>query len=106
MFRVARVWSVYSLDLRKLTLGVVGVGNVGSKVVRLGRLLGMKVLSCDPPRGALEGGGGYVGLEEIGSCCDIVTLHVPLTAEGAYPTVHLFDGKRLASMKDGDLTLA
>ena len=95
----------YSLDLRKLTLGVVGVGNVGSKVVRLGRLLGMKVLSCDPPREALEGGEGYVGLEEICSCCDIVTLHVPLTAEGAYPTVHLFDGKRLASMKDGAILI-
>ena len=44
-----------SLDLRSLTIGVVGVGNVGSKVVHAARTLGMKVLQNDPPRKRREG---------------------------------------------------
>ena len=42
------------LDLRKTTLGVVGVGNVGSRVASAARALGMKVLLCDPPRARRE----------------------------------------------------
>jgi erythronate-4-phosphate dehydrogenase len=56
--------------LRDKTLGVVGVGNVGSKVVRYARALGMRVLENDPPR----------GLVEPALAADIVTLHVPLDA--------------------------
>jgi len=47
-------------DLRtpeELTLGVVGVGNVGRVIARWGRILGMKVLCCDPPRAEAEGAG-------------------------------------------------
>ena len=48
------------LDLRKMTLGVIGVGNVGKKVLNAGEALGMNVLLNDPPRARREGGKGFV----------------------------------------------
>ena len=73
------------------TLGVVGVGNVGTKVARLGELLGMRVLMNDPPRAEKEGPAQFVPLDEILSMSDIITLHVPLNCSGAHQTYHLFD---------------
>ncbi|MBO6237411.1 MAG: erythronate-4-phosphate dehydrogenase, partial [Bacteroidales bacterium] len=68
----------HGLDLRSMTLGVVGVGNVGSKVAEVASLLGMKVLLNDPPRARAEGSAAFVGLDELMERSDIVTLHVPL----------------------------
>ena len=72
----------HSLDLRSMTLGVVGVGNVGSKVVRAAKAIGMKVLQNDPPRQRREGGNEFLPLETLIAESDILTLHVPLTSEG------------------------
>ena len=89
----------HGLDLSKMTLGVVGVGNVGSKVARAASALGMKVLLNDPPRARKEGSEGFVSLDEIIRCCDIITVHVPLNKEGEDKTVHLFDEARIASLR-------
>lgn len=83
---------------KEKTIGVVGVGNVGSKVARLAALLGFKVLLCDPPRARKEGSGQFVSLEEIISHSDIITLHVPLARDGEDATFHLLDSSRLAMM--------
>lgn len=85
-------------DCKQKTLGVVGVGNVGSKVARLAALLGFRVLLCDPPRARREGSNGFVSLDEIIGNCDIITCHVPLTYDGEDSTYHLFDAARLAAM--------
>ena len=81
------------------TLGVVGVGHVGSKVARLGRILGMRVLLNDPPRARSEGGEGFVALERIAREADIITLHVPLTPSGADRTHHLVDSAFCAALE-------
>ena len=73
------------------TIGVVGVGHVGSIVARYAEAWGMRVLLNDPPRAAVEGDGAFVPLETIEKEADIVTLHVPLTREGQYATYHLAD---------------
>lgn len=78
------------LDLRKATLGVVGVGHVGSRVARMAEDLGMKVLLNDPPR-TDRGEQDFVDLETIARECDIITLHTPLNREGKYATFHLAD---------------
>lgn len=93
------------LDPRGLTLGVVGVGNVGSRVARIGSLLGMKVLQCDPPRARREGSRGFVGLDELLDGSDIVSLHVPLSTQGEDATWHLIDAARLGRMRPGQLLL-
>ena len=89
----------HGLDLSGMTLGVVGVGNVGSKVAEAAALLGMKVLLNDPPRARKEGPQGFVSLDELMERADIVTLHVPLTKEGEDATWHLFDAGRIGRLR-------
>ncbi|MBR5075894.1 MAG: 4-phosphoerythronate dehydrogenase PdxB [Bacteroidales bacterium] len=93
----------HALSLEGMTLGVVGVGNVGSKVAETAETLGMKVLLCDPPRARREGPYAFVSLDELVAESDIVTLHVPLTREGEDATWHLFDARRLASMRPSQI---
>ena len=75
------------------TLGVVGVGHVGSLVSEYARRWGFRVLCCDPPREA-AGERGFVGMERIAAEADIITFHVPLDDT----TRHLADGNLLASL--------
>ena len=82
--------------LPRLTLGVVGVGHVGSIVSRWARDMGYEVLECDPPRADREGG-EFVDIEEIARRADIITFHTPLTAGGRYPTLRLA-GERFFSI--------
>ncbi len=78
-------------DLSGLTLGVVGCGNIGGRLADLATELGIHVLRNDPPREALEGKGGYITLFDMLPQVDIVSLHVPLTDSGEYPTRGLAD---------------
>jgi len=89
----------HSLDLSSLTLGVVGVGNVGSKVVRAARALGMRVLQNDPPRQRTEGLSDFVPLATIIADSDIISLHVPLTRTGEDKTFHLINSSNLNLLK-------
>lgn len=93
-----RLADKHNLQLDGMTLGVVGVGHVGSKVVKVGQALGMKVLQCDPPRARMEGAQQYVSLDTIISESDIITLHVPLDKEGPDATYHLFDSKTIEKL--------
>jgi erythronate-4-phosphate dehydrogenase len=66
------------IKLDDATLGIVGVGHVGSKVEAMARHLGFNVLMCDPPRAEAEGQDGFCSLEYLLANSQIVTLHVPL----------------------------
>ena len=95
----------FNFTYRDKTIGIVGVGNVGSKVARLAALLGFRVLLCDPPRSKREGAGGFVSLDEIISQSDIITLHVPLIHDGDDPTYHLIDSTRLKSFNKNQILI-
>lgn len=84
--------------LRGKTIGIVGVGHVGRIVERYCAAMGMRVLRNDPPRAAAEGAEGFVSLEQIAAEADVVTLHVPFTKEGDYPTYHLVDARFLQQL--------
>lgn len=94
-----------SLDLKKLTLGIVGVGNVGSKVATAAEALGMKVLLNDPPRERIEGSEGFVPLEELKEESHILSLHVPLNRGGEDNTYHLFNREFLPSLRKGSILI-
>lgn len=79
------------IQLDNFTLGIVGVGNVGSKVQKAAGLLGIKMLLNDPPRARKEGQNEFVSIEHIISESDIITLHVPLNLNGEDKTYHLAD---------------
>ncbi len=78
-----------SWALNEKCIGVVGVGNVGSKVARICEMLGMKVLLNDPPRERVEGSEKFVCLQQVMEEADIITLHVPLNIKGEDATFHM-----------------
>ena len=80
---------VINQPISNYTIGIVGVGHVGSIVERWATQLGMKVLLCDPPRAEIECTNNFVSLDEIARQCDIITFHTPLTTSGKYPTHHI-----------------
>lgn len=94
-----------NFTLKHKTIGIVGVGNVGSKIEKITRLWGMKVLLNDPPREREEGSKAFVSLKEILSSSDFITLHVPLNKKGTDKTFHLVDKVFLSSMKKSSYIL-
>ena len=95
---LATLSSHFGFSFEDVTLGVVGVGNVGSKVAQLGWNLGMKVLLNDPPQAREKGFAQFVPLDEILNMSDIITLHVPLNNSGSDKTFHLFDASTFRCM--------
>ena len=94
----------HGFRLEGKTLGVIGVGNVGRKVVAKARALGMRVLACDPPRKrnpADTDAQSFVALDELLAAADVVTCHVPLTRAGVDRTYHLLDRAAFARMRPG-----
>jgi len=87
-------------ELARRRLGVVGVGNVGSRVVAKAEALGMEVLKNDPPLARDTGRADFLPLDDILKA-DIVTLHVPLTKTGPDRTHHLADATFLDRVRDG-----
>ena len=85
-------------ELRGKTIGIVGVGHVGSRVARNARALGMRVLLNDPPLSRITGDSCFVPLEQLVDA-DFLTLHVPLNPSGVDRTVHMVDGALLRRMK-------
>ena len=84
--------------------GIVGYGNVGSRLVDKLETLGIECLLCDPPlaeRG--DSGRDFVDLDTLLDACDLVSLHVPLTRDSPHPTFHLLDAARLARLGHGCL---
>jgi erythronate-4-phosphate dehydrogenase len=88
-----------NLNMKDLCIGVVGVGNVGSKVARICDLFGMKVLLNDPPRERAEGSAAFVSLKQVMEEADIITLHVPLNMKGEDATFHLGNEAFFAELK-------
>ena len=91
--------------LQEKTIGIVGVGNVGSKVARMAKMLGMKVLLCDPPRAKKEQQAKFVMLEELVAAADIITIHVSLSQQGADKTYGLFSSRIFSSVKEGTIII-
>jgi erythronate-4-phosphate dehydrogenase len=89
----------YTLELSRLTLGVIGIGNIGSKVVKMGELSGMKVLQNDPPREMKEGKRSFCDLRQVLAQSDIISMHVPLTFTGDHLTYHMAGEDFFSQMK-------
>lgn len=77
------------------TIGIVGVGHVGSLVAKMAERRGLNVLLNDPPKGIGE------SLDFIAKNCDIITFHVPLDLS----TYHMCDEAFLAKCKPGAILI-
>ena len=98
----------WSLGERRI--GIVGVGNVGGRLLARLTAMGIDCLACDPPRAAAEGHAGhgrtaFVDLDTLVEACDVVCLHTPLVSEGRHPTRELFDARRIAALAPGTVLL-
>jgi D-3-phosphoglycerate dehydrogenase len=95
-------WADYlrftGVELAGKTLGIVGMGNIGTRVALRARAFEMSLLVCDPyiPASHVTAlGGQWVSLDEVFAGSDFVTLHCPLNKE----THHLIGERQLSLMK-------
>lgn len=87
---------------RPMTLGIVGLGNVGSRLAKLAKLLGWQVKGYDPFKQLA--GIDNVDFQTILQC-DAISIHVPLTKTGAYPTYHLLNELAFAQMRKDSILI-
>ncbi len=94
----------HHFELAGKTVGVVGVGNVGRRVCRHLKALGLRVLACDPPRQRDQqdtDAKDFCDFQTILREADIITCHVPLTDSGEDATYHMFGADAFKLMKPG-----
>lgn len=97
--------SLTGTELRGKTLGIVGIGRIGRRIGEISRTLGMTLIGYDViqiPQETLRAlDCTMVGLEELFSKADYVTLHVPLTEQ----TRHLVNSRLISMMKKGSFMI-
>lgn len=91
--------------LKDRTVGIVGVGNVGSRLQARLEAWGVRTLLCDPPRADRGDAGDFRPLEELVREADILTFHTPLFKEGPYKTLHLVDDALISALKPGAILI-
>ncbi len=91
------------VSLNSCTIGIIGVGNIGGRVERYARALGMKCILNDPPRQRQSGSDTFVSLDRTLPQADILTLHVPLTKQGPDATRRMANEAFFSGMRDGAL---
>ena len=87
------------------TIGIVGVGNIGTCLAQKLKALNVNVLLCDPikhEQGLLD---NHIALDELLSQSDVVTFHVPLVKSGKHKTLHMMNKKRLNALKSGTIVI-
>ncbi len=92
-------------ELNGKTIGIVGVGEVGSRVAKMCETIGMNVLLNDPPRERKEGSEQFVSLEKIQQEADIITFHVPLNLINPDKTFHMVNEKFLQNLSKNPLLI-
>ncbi|VDY39498.1 erythronate-4-phosphate dehydrogenase [Salmonella enterica subsp. arizonae] len=81
-------------SLRDRTVGIVGVGNVGSRLQTRLEALGIRTLLCDPPRAARGDEGDFRTMDEVVEEADVLTFHTPLYKDGPYKKRYIWSMRR------------
>ena len=84
--------------LTERPIGIVGCGAIGERLARLLEIFHIPIFRCDPFL-ETEAPFRYTSLERIARECSIITVHTPLTHDGAHPTYHLLDAAFFRSLK-------
>jgi len=85
-------------------VGVIGLGNVGSRLASRLRRLGIRCIGYDP---LLDADAVHLPLCDLDQvlAADVVCCHVPLTRDGEFPTLHMLDAQRLTQLRPGAVLL-
>ena len=99
----------HDFKLKEKTVGIIGCGEVGSRVVAMLEAMGVQTIMNDPPLKDAIGNNASIGdkyrdLQEV-LLADIVTLHVPLTEDGSYPTQQMVNSGFLDKLNDDVILL-
>jgi D-lactate dehydrogenase len=90
--------SLIGRELNTLTVGVIGTGRIGMKVIKNLSGFGCKIICCDLYKNkAAEEYASYVSFEELIEQSDVITLHTPLTEDN----FHMINAEAMSKMKDG-----
>ncbi len=92
-------------DVRELRLGIVGYGHVGRALAALATRIGVPWLANDPPLAAAGGEVPHTDLGALLEHSDVLSLHVPLSREGAHATADLIGAAELARLRPGSLLI-
>lgn len=78
-----------------ISMGIIGVGHVGSQVTNLLDNLNISYSAYDPPREMRDPDFNSASLKQVLNC-DVLSFHTPLTTEGEFPTYHWLDAEKLS----------
>ena len=101
---IANLSNDFDFKLSGKTLGIIGVGNVGSRLDFKAKQLGMNTILNDPPREANEGSDNFAPLDKV-LTADIVSFHTPLTFSGAHPTYNLLGSHNFNIIKEDAIVI-
>lgn len=88
----------YGFELKDKKIAIVGVGQIGKRLVKRFSALGCKVVQFDPVRAELESSFNSASFAEV-LTCDFITCHVPYVKAGKHTTHHMFDKQTLLKLK-------
>ena len=94
----------YEFKLTDKVMGIIGCGQVGSRLAQALSVMGVQCLCNDPPLKELSGDDKYCELKDVLQA-DIISLHVPLTTSGRHPTRRLVNEQFLAHMRPGAILI-
>ncbi|MDR0926741.1 MAG: 4-phosphoerythronate dehydrogenase [Ignavibacteria bacterium] len=85
-------------------VGIIGYGNIGTKVARYLDLMGIRYVVCDPLVERKDGV-EFCDIDELVERCEVLTMHVPSTKDSVYPTYNLLSAERIGRVKAGSLLI-
>lgn len=89
--------------LQEKSIGIVGRGQIGSRLAGTMKNLGLQVVAHDPPRRD-RGETDLYDLQEA-LACDIISIHVPLVTDGPYPTNKLLSSEHFEDLTESQILI-
>ena len=93
----------FNFNLKDKKVGIIGIGNVGSRVKKRLDILGVECLLNDPPKERETKNRIYLPLKRVLEISDIITVHVPLNKTGIDATYHLINDSFISMMKNNSI---
>ena len=100
-------WQVHGIDPRQTTIGVIGAGNVGGRLIKRLQAAGLHVICTDPPQQAAGLDNlPYTDLANLLQQADVVCLHAPLTKQGDSSTFNLINNQAINQLRPGTVLIS
>lgn len=101
---IAKIFSEKQISFLGKKIGIIGYGNIGTKVAKFANALGFETIINDPPIERKNDKEKFSSLNEALNC-DVVTFHVPLNKTGIDKTYHLLNEENINQIKSGSLLI-